>query len=82
MSGVTASMGEPMAKKKAGGGEKPRRYGTLIRVTDEFAQALRRASSFEKVSMAEYAATHLLPVVERRYRDAVLKEARRIEGGD
>jgi hypothetical protein len=67
-----------MARKKAG---KPKRYGTLIRVSDEFAAALRDAVGFEKTSMAEFADAHLLPVVRKRYRDAVLKEARRMEGG-
>jgi hypothetical protein len=67
-----------MARKKAG---KPKRYGTLIRVSDEFAAALRDAVGFEKTSMAEFADAQLLPVVRKRYRDAVLKEARRMEGG-
>jgi hypothetical protein len=59
----------------------PKRYGTLIRVSDEFAAALRDATGFEKSTVAEYADTHLLPVVRKRYRDAVLSTAKRLEGG-
>jgi hypothetical protein len=73
---MTAARSPSVAKKKT-----PKRYGTLIRVSDKFADALRDASSFEKISMAEFADLVLLPVVEKRYRDAVIKEARRMEGG-
>lgn len=69
------------AKKKAEGEGLPRRYGTLIRVSDEFAEALKRAASFESLSMTEFTQVVLLPIVEKRYRDAVLKAARRMEGG-
>lgn len=48
----------------------------VIRVSDGFAEAIGRAASFEKISVAEFATRHLLPVVEKRYRDAVLKEAK------
>ena len=68
----------PVAKKKTEG--KAKRFGTLIRVSNEFADAMSRASSFEKISMAKFADKHLLAIVEKRYRDAVLKEARRMEG--
>jgi hypothetical protein len=68
-----------MAKKKSG--PIPRRYGTLVRVSDEFAEALRDVVGFEKTSIAEFADAHLLPVVRKRYRESVLREARRIEGG-
>jgi hypothetical protein len=68
-----------VGKKKTGAA--PRRYGTLIRVSDEFAEALREATGIEKTTAAEFADTHLLPIVRQRYRDAVLREARRLEGG-
>ena len=79
---ATAVGGATVGKKKAEGkGEgPPRRYGTLIRVSDEFAEAIGRAASFEGKSVAEYATAHLLPVVEKRYRDAMIKEARRMGG--
>lgn len=76
----TAVKGVPVAKKKAESKGEPKRYGTLIRVTDEFAAAIGRSASFENMSISEYATAHLLPVVEKRYRDAILKEARRMEG--
>lgn len=71
-----------MAKKAAKQEDSGRRYGTLIRVTDEFAEAIKRSASFEGSSIADYANRHLLPIVEKRYRDAVLKEARKMEGRD
>jgi hypothetical protein len=69
---------EDVAKKKTAGS--PKRYGTLIRVSDEFAQALRDVTGFEKTNVAEFADAHLLPIVRKRYRDAVLREAKRMEG--
>ena len=78
---VTAVMrSAKVAKKKTG--DPPKRYGTLIRVSDEFAEALRDLTSFEKVSVAEFADAHLLPIVRKRYKDAVLREAKRMEGND
>lgn len=69
-----------MAKAKKKFPSQTKRYGTLIRVTDEFAEAVKRAASFENVSVAEFAGMHLLPVVEKRYREAVTREAKRMEG--
>lgn len=65
-----------MAKK----GGTPKRHGTLIRVSDDFAAAITRAASFKEISVAEFATKHLLPIVERLYRDDVLKEAKRVKG--
>jgi hypothetical protein len=67
-----------VGRKKAEG--KPKRYGTLIRVSDEFADMITRASSFEGISVAEFATKYLFPITEKRYRDAVLKEANRMKG--
>lgn len=69
-----------VAKKKPTDKGQPKRYGTLVRVSDVFAESLRRAASFEKLSMAEYAEAHLLPIVEKRYREVLLREAKRVEG--
>jgi hypothetical protein len=68
-----------VAKKKSA---TPKRYGTLIRVSDEFANALRDVAGFERMSATEFADTVLLPVVRKRYRDGVLKMAKRMEGGE
>jgi hypothetical protein len=70
----------PVGRKKHPSDSK--RYGTLVRVSDEFAEALRDVVSFEKTSIAEYADAHLLPIVRKRYRDAVIKKARNLEGGE
>jgi len=77
----TAALGvERMAKKKTGAAAKP--HGTMIRVSEEFAAALSDATSIEKMSAEKFADAYLLPVVRKRYRDSVLKEAKRLEGGD
>lgn len=52
----------------------------FIRVSDDFAAAITRAASFKEISVAEFATKHLLPIVERLYRDDVLKEAKRVKG--
>jgi hypothetical protein len=57
-----------------------KRYGTLIRVTDDFAELMREASSFEKMSVAEYANTYLMPVVQKRHKEAVVSKAKKMEG--
>lgn len=68
-----------MSKSRKGDAGPSKRYGTLIRVSDVFAEAIGRASSFEKMSVAEYANAHLLPIVEKLFKDAVVREARRME---
>ena len=68
-----------MARPKATEKPEPKRYGTLIRVSDKFADAIRDASSFEKLSVAEFADTVLLPITEKRFKDAVTKAAKRME---
>jgi hypothetical protein len=76
---VTLTASRTVAKKKAESLAEPKRYGTLIRVSNEFASAVKDAASFEKVSIADFLDAHVRAAVERRYRDAVLKEARRFE---
>jgi hypothetical protein len=76
--GLVAEIGDVAMKKSKAA---PKRYGTLIRVSDEFAAALKDATGFEKSTVAEFADMHLLQVVRKRYRDAVLSAAKRLEGG-
>lgn len=73
--------GKPVAKKKSSTNAEPRRYGTLIRVSDEFADAIRKASALADVSHSEFADDHLLAIVQRIYRDALAKESKRMGGG-
>ena len=67
-----------VAKKKT----EPKRYGTLIRVSDEFAAALRELTGFEGSTVAKFADAHLLPVIRKRYREAIIKKAKGLEGGE
>jgi hypothetical protein len=53
---------------------------TLIRVSDDFAEAIKLVSTFERVSIAEFASVHLLTLVDERYRESVIREAKRLEG--
>jgi len=71
---------DAMAKKKSAATSK--RFGSMVRLSDEFAEALSDAAGMEKLSAAKFADAHLLPIVRKRYRDAVLKEAKRLEGGE
>lgn len=60
----------------------PRRYGTQIRVSGIFADLIVSAANTEKLSVADYIDKHLTSLVEKRYRDAVIREAKRLtEGG-
>jgi hypothetical protein len=74
-----AIRGAPLAKKKTEPSES-KRYGTLIRVSDKFAEAVRGGAQMERLSMAEFIDTHFLAAAQKRHKDAVLKEARRMEG--
>ncbi len=67
-----------MAGKKAS--QTAKRQGTMIRVSDEFAAALRDATRIEGTTAAQFVDAHLLPVVRKRYRESVLREATRLEG--
>lgn len=53
---------------------------TLIRVSDEFADAIRKASALTDVSHSDFADTHLLAIVQRIYRDTLAKESKRMGG--
>ena len=64
-----------MAKKK----KEPADDSTLIRVSKTFAEAIRDAAAPEKISVADFADSHLAPLVAKRYRDWILKEAKRFE---
>jgi len=81
---MPATLESPVAKKKPAANEEAKQevkqYGTLIRVSDEFAAAIKQASSFEGISMRDFADAQLLPVVLKRYREGVLKEAKRFGG--
>jgi hypothetical protein len=51
----------------------------MIRVSDEFIEAIRKASRFDQMSIAEFIDKFLLSITEKHYRDAVRKEASKIE---
>ena len=76
----TAISGSTVAKKKQPSESPAKRYGTLIRVSDQLAEALRRVTHFEGKSVAEFADEHFLPIAEKYYQAAVLAEAKRIGG--
>jgi T5orf172 domain len=74
--GINPDVVEAMAAEKPA-----RKYGSLIRVSAEFAEALADAARIEKMSAGEFADAHLLAVVRKRYREVLVKEAKRVEGG-
>jgi hypothetical protein len=78
---MTATLAdETMAKKKAAASAGPKRYGTLVRVSDDFADALRKASALQGVSMADFADANLLAVVQKLYVDTLARESKRMGG--
>lgn len=77
----TVSVERPVAKaKKTTRPSDTKRYGTLIRVTDEFAESVRKASAAEDMTVGEFATRYFQAIADKRYRDAILKEAKRLEG--
>jgi hypothetical protein len=65
-----------MAAKKTA--DENKRKGRLVRVSDEFADALDDAVGLEKTTVAAFADAHLLPIVRKRYKDVILQKARRM----
>jgi hypothetical protein len=73
--------GTPVAKKKPDASVTKKVDGTtMIRVSVTFAEAIRRAASFEDKSIAEFADTHLMAAVLRRYRDEMVDRVQKMEG--
>lgn len=70
-----------MARKRTTPKDEPKVETTLIRVSKTFADTIRDAAGFEKSTVAEFADANLMPVVKKRYDDAILKAAKKIEGG-
>lgn len=67
---------------EAGGEGGPKRAATtLIRVSTGFADAVRKAASFERRSIGAFADDRLTPVVVKCFQDAVMTEAKRMESG-
>jgi hypothetical protein len=67
-----------VAKKKS---EKPTKQpGTLIRVSDELAEAIRDVIGVEHMSTTAWMDLHVLGVVRKRYRDVIGKIAKKMEG--
>jgi hypothetical protein len=71
-----------VGRKKQPKEDGPKRYGTQIRVSDAFADLIVKLANMEGVSVADLLDKHVLGVMEKRYRDAIVREARRLEGGE
>ena len=54
----------------------------MVRVSTAFAEALKDVVRIEGKSIAEFADDYLLPIVRKRYKDSLMKEARRVSGED
>lgn len=78
---MTATLECADVAKKTTGEKQPKRYGVMVRVTDEFAAALRDATGVEHMSAAEFCDAYLLPVVRKHYKAAILKRAKGFEEG-
>lgn len=54
----------------------------LIRTSDEFAEAIRDASSLEKMSIAEFAQTYLTRTVRDHYKKTLKRLAKKVDESD
>jgi hypothetical protein len=64
-----------MAEKPTPGDKKAVR---MMRVSTEFADAVAKVSQLENLNAAEFVDTHFLPIVRKRYKEAIIKEAKRL----
>ncbi len=79
---MQSAAGERVVGRKKTQGDKPRRYGTQIRVSNAFADLIVKAANTEGLSVADYIDKHVTGLVEKRYKEAILKEAERLKGGE
>ena len=73
-----ATLGAAVAKKKPAIPEKSdaKRYGSMVRVGDDFAEAIRKVCALSGKSAAEYTAERLLPFVLEDLDHLIAKEAK------
>jgi hypothetical protein len=53
---------------------------SLFRVSDEFAESLRKVCALGGTSAAKFADEHLLPIVQKKYRDLLNAESKKMGG--
>lgn len=70
-----------VAKKSSKPAVQPKRYGTLIRVSDDFAEAIKEAAGFRGQSISEFADAELLERIRKVYSDDVIAKAKKLQGG-
>ncbi len=75
---ATKLMSPDVAKKRPVHPEasEPKRYGSMIRVGDEFAEAVRKVCALSGKSAADYTAERLLSIVLDDYDRLLAEEAR------
>lgn len=73
-----ATLGTPVAKKRSPSADQvePKRYGSMIRVGDDFAEAIRKVCALSGKSAAEYTAERLLSIVLDDYDALLAKESK------
>jgi hypothetical protein len=76
---IASLVDRPVSKKKSQEASEPKRYGTLIRVSDDFAQKIRDAAHFERVSIADFADTFLLAILDKKYTEVMLRATKTIK---
>ncbi len=59
--------------------KQPKSHGTMVRVSFELAEALRRIAGLETQSIMEWSDKNLLSIVLKKYDEAILKKAKEIE---
>lgn len=69
-----------VAKKTSKPAEESKRNGTLIRVSDEFASLMKKASSLRDESIGDFADKELLDRVREIYAEALSAETKELQG--
>jgi hypothetical protein len=75
-----AILDRPMARKRTSSKDEPKKGGTMIRVTEEVAEALRKVCALKNMTAAEFSEAYYLPVIEQCYRELIAAESKRISG--
>lgn len=77
---LVASPGVKVAKKKTTGDQPAKRYGTLIRVSDAFADRIRKVCALNGRSAADHIDEHFLGQLDDQYTDLLAAETK-VMGG-
>lgn len=71
---------DTMGRKKSEGDLAPK--GTMMRVSEAFAEKIKRASGERGLTATEFCDQFLTPCTDKAHREYIQAEAKRLAGGD